>query len=231
MRVALVDSGTEMAAHIVLIEPQGSLRDLMRPRLGALGEGLGIVGTLEEAQARVGFGELAIVIARGRGDPGLAAELACAFDVGADAARLIVLETGSAPLPAGRAASAYLHEVDRTLACMRSCPPVPEAVDAWLELAPDFPCDTYKALARVGEVACGHVYLVRNHATGLKELLVQTRDDHVDAPQVAQALYRNFAGRGRPWVDVLRHEVTRHHSFISSATLPFDLARQAELAA
>ena len=221
-----------MAAHIVLIEPEGLLRHLMRPHLGGMGDGLEVVGSIEEAQSRVGFGAPAIVVARGRGDPRFAAELACAFDVGAgEAARLIVLEAGTGPLPAGRAASAYLHEVDRTLACMQFCAPATESHDARLELAPDFPCDTYRALARVGEVACGHVYLVRNHVSGLKELLVQTRDDHPAAPQVAQAIYRNFADRGRPWLDMLRHEVTPHHSFISSVTLPFDLARQAELAA
>ena len=198
-----------------------------------MGEGLEVVGSIDEAQSRMGSGEPAIVVARGRGDPRFAAELACAFDLGfgPDAARLIVLEAGVAPVAAGRAAHAYLHEVDRTLACTQFSPPAPESHDARLELAPDFPFDTYRALARVGEVACGDVYLVRNHVSGLKELLVQTRDDHPAAPQVAQAVYRNFADRGRPWVDVLRHEVTPHHSFISSVTLPFDLARQAERAA
>ena len=222
-----------MATHIVLIEPEGLLRNLLRPHLGAMGEGLAVVGSIEEAQSRAGPGARAIVIARGHGDARFAAELACAFDVGAasDTARLIVLDAGCASLPPGRAASAYLQEVDRTVACMQFCPPVPEAHDARMGLAPDFPCDTYRALARVGEVACGYVYLVRNRVSGLKELLVQTRDDHPAAAQVAQALYRNFAQRGREGFDVLRHEVTPHHSFISSVTLPFDLARHAELAA
>lgn len=222
-----------MATHIVLIEPEASLRSLLRPHLGAMGEGICIAGSIEEAQSRAVFGSRALVVARGHGDARFAAELACAFDVGAgsDAARLIVLEAGGGPLPAGRAASAYLHEIDRTVACTQFSPPMPEAHDARLELAPDFPCDMYRALARVGEVACGHVYLVRNRVSGVKELLVQTRDDHPAAAQVAQALYRNFGERGRPWVDVLRHEVTPHHSFISSVTLPFDLARHAELAA
>jgi len=219
-------------AHVVLIEPEACLRSLVRPHVGALGEGIEVVATVEEAQSRTRNASGLLVLARGRGDPRYAAELACGFDVYAaqDPVRLIVLETGAGPAPAGRAARAYLHEIDRTVAGVQFAPP-PEPAEARLGLADEFPRDTYHALSRVGELPCGRVYLVRNRVSGLKELLVQTADDHPAAGAVAEALYRNFGSRARPWVDMLRHELARHHSFISSSSLPFDLAQQAGLAA
>ncbi|HZZ92937.1 MAG TPA: hypothetical protein VFE23_10255 [Usitatibacter sp.] len=219
--------------HVVLIEPEGLLRSLVRPHLGAMGEGLHVVGTLEEAQALPRFREGLLVLARGRSDARYAAELACAFDLHAadEPVRLVVLETGAAAFPEGNVAWTYLHEIDRTLACTHFTPGGAEGVDPRLGLAEDFPHDTYRPLARVGELACGAVYLVRNRVSGFKELLVQTCDDQIASGAVAQALYRNFRSRARPWIDMLRHEVTRHHSFISSSSLPFDLARQVDLAA
>jgi len=216
-------------AHVVLIEPEAFLRALVRPHVVALGEDLDVVASIEEAQARACNAPGLMVLARGRGDPGYAAELACAFDVYAanDPTRLIVLETGAPP--AGKGASAYVHEIDRTLAGTQFAPPA-EPASCRLDLAAGFPCDAYQALSRVGELACGPVYLVRNRVSGVKELLVQTADDHPAASGVAHALYRNLRERAHP-VDILRHEIARHHSFISSSSLPFDLARQADLAA
>jgi hypothetical protein len=219
-------------AHVVLIEPEGFLRSLVRPHVGALGEGIEVVASIEEAQERARHAAGAVVLARGRGDAGYAAELACAFDVYAanDPTRLIVLEPGAGPVPAGKAASTYLHEIDRTVAGTQFSVPGGPA-DTALGLAQDFPCDTYQALSRVGELPCGLVFLVRNRVSGMKELLVQTADDHPAASRVAEALYRNFRERSRPWARMLRHELARYHSFISSSSLPFDLARQAGLAA
>lgn len=216
--------------HVVLIEPEAFLRGLLRPHLGGLGEEVEVVATVEEAQARARNCAGLVVLARGRGDAGLAAELACAFDVYAasEPTRLIVLDAGGA-VPAGKAVGAYLLEVDRTLAGTQR--PTPrEKADAHAGLAEDFPADAYQVLARVGELPCGLVFLVRNRVSGLKELLVQTADDDPASSAVAHALYRNFSARARP-TDMLRHEVARHHSFISSSSLPFDLARQAGLAA
>jgi hypothetical protein len=216
-------------AHVVLIEPEAFLRSLVRPHVGALGEGIDVVSSVEEAQARAHNAAPLVVLARGCGDARYAAELACAFDLYAasDPARLILLETGAVPV--GKAAAAYVHEIDRTLAGIQFTPPA-QAGDARFGLVEEFPCDTYQPLARVGELPCGLVYLVRNRVSGLKELLVQTADDHPAASAVAHAIYRNFRERARP-VDMLRHELARHHSFISSSSLPFDLARQADLAA
>ena len=219
-------------AHVVLIEPEAGLRNLVRPHLGALGQGIEVVATVEEAQSRTRHASGLLVLARGRADPRYAAELACAFDVYADddPTRLIVLEMGAGALPAGGAPAAYLHEIDRTLEGTDFAPP-PEEAETQLGLADQFPRGTYQALSRVGELPCGLVYLVRNRVSGLKELLVQTDDGHPAASAVAEALYRNFATRARPWIDTLRHQLARHHSFISSGSLPFDLAQQAGLAA
>jgi len=218
-------------AHVVLIEPDAFLRSLVRPHLGALGEDMEVVASIEEAQARARHCAGLVVLARGRGDAGYAAELACAFDVYAanDPVRLIVLDAGAGAMPAGKAVGAYLLEIDRTLAGTQFSSPAEQA-DAHGGLADDFPRDTYQVLARVGELPCGLVFLVRNRVSALKELLVQTADDHPAASGVAHALYRNFRGRAGA-SDMLRHEVSRHHSFISSSSLPFDLARQADLAA
>jgi hypothetical protein len=228
-----MSSSTENSlAQVVLIEPEAALRNRVRPHLGGMGEAVDVVATIEEAQARAGFTERLLVLARGRGDPRYAAELACAFDIYAarNPARLSVIEVGRGDLPEGKGATSYLHELDRTLACTQFVAPG-GAADASLGLAEDFPHDTYRALARVGELACGMVYLVRNRVSGLKELLVQTRDDDLAAGAVAAAIYRNLRLRAGSCVDMLRHEITRHHSFISSTSLPHDLARQAELAA
>jgi len=216
--------------HVVLIEPEAFLRSLLRSHLGALGEAVEVVATVDEAQAHARNCAGLVVLARGRGDAGLAAELACAFDVYAANAptRLIVLDAGAA-LPSGKGVGAYLLEVDRTLAGTQL--PAPSGKpEAHAGLADDFPRDAYQVLARVGELPCGLVFLVRNRVSGLKELLVQTADDDAGSSGVAHALYRNFRARARA-TEMLRHEVARHHSFISSSSLPFDLARQAGLAA
>jgi hypothetical protein len=219
-------------AHVVLIEPERVLRSAVRVHVGALGEGIEVVDSIEEAQLRASRVERLLVLARGRGDARYGAELACAFDVYAadDPARLIVLEPGAGPVPAGKALATYLHEIDRTLAGTQFTTPV-DTADPLLGLADDFPRDTYQALSRVGELPCGLVFLVRNRVSGLKELLVQTADDHPAASAVAEALYRSFRERARPWAQMLRHEVARYHSFICSGSLPFDLAQQAGLAA
>ncbi len=223
---------TRPMAHVLVLEEEPFLRNLVRPHLSALGESVHVVESIEEAQRRASARDSALLVVRGRGEARYAAELACAFEPrsGATLVRLILLETGATTPPEGKGAAAYLHELDRTIACSQFPQPFAARGAAGCEgLAPDFPHDAYQAVARVGALDGGVVFLVRSRITGRKDLLVQTSDDEIASGAVVQALYRNFRACARPFVDILRHEVGRNHSFVASGCLPFDLARQAQL--
>lgn len=212
----------------IVIEPDARLRGLVRARLSALGDALDVVGGLEEGQARLGIKRPALVIARGRGDASLANALACAFDLqeGPASLRLLVLTLAHEGACATRDPGAYLHDLDVVMAGTR----MPEAAAARGEpaaITADFPRDVYESISHVGGMEAAEIFWTRQRVTGRKELVVQVADSDPAAPCVTEALYADFAARGSA-AGVLRHEVTRHHSFIASASLPLDLARRVD---
>jgi hypothetical protein len=217
-------------SRVVVIEPDAAMRQRIRPGIAALAQGALVVETVDEAEARCRPG--AMVIARSSGEARFGAALACAFELqeGPAQIRLFAIDMGAGEPPPGSEAGAFLREIDRVVAGreLSRLMDAPRSANC-PGLAADFPHDLCAPLIRVGQLDCAEIYLVRNRVTGGKELLVQIADDAARAGDVAQALYRNFHGRCRPWTESLRHEITRHHSFISAASLPIELARLAQL--
>jgi hypothetical protein len=194
-------------------------RTALQGRLAALGDHLELVGSIAEAQERASFEPRALVLARNAGGAAAAAAAACGFDLaqGPGAVRLVFI--------ASHAVSHFFHEVDRSVAEFQLRPE--QAAPPLRGLPEEFPHQTYVPLGRVGSVACAELLLVRHRITGSKELLVQV-EEGACAAEVADTLYRNFRARIAVAANVLRHELTRHHSFIAPGSIPFDFARQVD---
>jgi hypothetical protein len=205
--------------RVIVVEPVPSFRDALGTRLIALGERLAVVDTMAEAQEWAAAAPSVLVIARNAGGADHAAASACGFDLaqGPGALRLVLV--------AAHAVSHYFHEVDRTVAeALLPAEPVPHGVPG---LPAEFPHGTYVPLRQVGRAACAELVLVRHRITGAKELLVQV-EEQACAAEVQRMLYRNFQARQAVATGVLRHELTRHHSFIASRSIPLDFARHVD---
>jgi hypothetical protein len=209
-------------SRVIVVEPLPAFRTALHARLSALGRRLVLVDNIAQAQEEAAAAPRALVLARNSGGPDAAAAAACGFDFAESpgAVRLILVTS--------HAISHFFHEVDRTVA--EALLPAEHAAHGIEGLPEEFPYGTYVPLGRVGRVGCAELLLVRHRITGAKELLVQV-EEQSSAAEVSRTLYRNFKARLAVATRVLRHELTRHHSFIAPGAIPFDLARQVEEAA
>lgn len=207
--------------RFVVVEPDQALRPTFLHRFASLGDAFRVAGSIEEAQDLASRPRPCTVMARNPGGAALAAAMACGFDLGAAPLRLVLVATDQA--------RAFYHEVDRMVAELQ----LPRAVPAKADLVPeDFPHSTYQVQARLGGADCAGILLVRHRISGQKELLVQVQECAA-AEQVAHALYgayRNLRLRGKVAGKVLRHELTRNHSYIAPGSLPLEFARVVEAA-
>ncbi len=212
--------------RVIVIEPEGARRARLIAHLGLARARVSMVACIAEAQSRLDAAEPAIVVARNEGGPEIAASLACAFDFEAFAhgLRIVVFNT-----PAAQDATHYLRAVDRTLAGLRlPTGAMPDPARERLALPEEFPRD-FAALSRLGRLPCAEMFLVRSRVSARKELLLQVSDCEPGGGMVTEALYRLFRAR-RPPGAMLRHEATRHHSFLSSTWMPMELASSVEQA-
>jgi hypothetical protein len=203
-------------ARVIVVEPVPAWHDGLRGRLAGLGGRLEIAGSIAEAQECAAGAHPCLVLARNTRGEEAAAAAACGFDLsrGPRELRLVLFACESA--------GQFCHEVERTVA--ESLLPVEVRAASVEGLPPEFPHPTYHPIRRVGRLACAELLLVQHRISGLKELLVQVQEGDY-AAEVAGVLYRNFRARGAVAGKVLRHELTRHHSFIAPGSIPFDLAR------
>ena len=204
--------------RIIIVEPDPRVRDSVQARHLALGAALRITGDMAQAQELVAAVPRALVIARNHGGPEAAAAAACGFDLSRGPAfvRLVLASTPAAPL--------FIHEVERLVAEL-SLPFEARRADGLPGLPAEFPHASYVAVSRAGRARCADLLLVRNRITGAKEWLVQVEEEPGAAEDVEAAIYRNFRQRAAVTSGLLRHELTRNHSYVGAGPLPLDFAR------
>lgn len=208
---------------VIVVEPDAQVRDALRARHLALGASFALTPSIEEAQQLALQAARAVIMARNTGGAAAAAAAACGFDLAAGPSfvRLILAATPSS--------SRFIHEVERVVA-ESSLPPLAEGRSRASvgHLPEEFPHASYVPLARVGRARCADIVLVRNRIVGAKELLVQVEEDPDGACDVAGTLYRIFKARAAVPPPMLRHELTRHHSYIAAGPLPLEFAREVD---
>ena len=207
--------------RVIVVEPDPRVRDSLQARRLAPTDALTLTASMEEAQEHCQQAERSLVIVRNTAGPEAAAAAACGFDLAAGPlfVRLVMLATASS--------SRFVHEAECIVAEL-SLPPLPSPHAALDGLPGEFPHASYFPLARVGRARCADILLVRNRILGAKELLVQVDEDPAGAWDVAEALYRDFKSRPVRPAGLLRHELTRDHSYIAAGPLPLEFAREVD---
>ena len=216
------------ARRLVVVERDARVRAMLRPHFSPVAERVHIVAEEAEAHELVRFSPSALVLARNAEGAAHAARVACGFELqaGPGAVRLVLLGAKDVALASARQLSAYLHDLDQCVA-VSSLPPSRTGDEpARVEVAEDFPRDFFAPLARIGGMSGADIFLALNRITGRKELVVQVADDNESAFAAAEVMYAQLEGCSA--CGPLRHEITRHHSFFSSRSLPLDLAQRAD---
>ena len=208
--------------RVIVVDPDARVRESLRARQPALGPALALTPSIIEAQELAQQAERSIIVARNLEGPEAAAAAACGFDLAAGPS-FVRLILACAP-----SSTRFIHEVERIVA-ESSLPAGPDADAGRVDSLPqEFPHVSYVPLARVGRARCAEILLVRNRIVGARELLVQVDEDPAGASEVAGAVYRSFAARAEVPARLLRHELTRDHSYIAAGPLPMEFAREVD---